>query len=355
VSGNTSGNTPVHLNTTFWDLGRRYYLQYVDRPSYLQFEVTSAGNFTFDACDSLYVANLGLFRGWGPDALANHSNLVAPDRVSARYQGFIAQFIPPGLLAGLGGPARTAWYGGCSMSASARREVFLTLGRYTLQVRGSFWLNDVGGVYVIKLGCGAGAATRLVNKSDPGGMVINPRTGAFSGTPLQVGTDYRMQLHAIDAVQGPTVLAEFNFDVVDPVFALTPRWTGVDAFNATRGIDGQYHVSQVRAVPPLPLFPISPPSVLGFRIRASCSPSLRMSANAGDTDRGYTSTPAQYSDLHHPARSMHSSRPGCLNGSSLPILPTATLTASCTFCWSTCPRSAGAAGRTPSPMQSLGA
>jgi hypothetical protein len=133
------------------------------------------------------------------------------------------------------------------MSASARREVFLTPGRYTLQVRGSFWLNDVGGVYVVKLGCGAGAATRLVNKSDPGGMVINPRTGAFSGTPLQVGTDYRMQLHAIDAVQGPTVLAEFNFDVVDPVFALTPRWTGVDAFNATRGIDGQYHVSQVRA------------------------------------------------------------------------------------------------------------
>jgi hypothetical protein len=250
VSGNTTGTAPVNLNTTFFDVARQYYSG-VDRPAYYQIEVTSAGNFTFDACDSLYVVNLAVFRGWGPDALGNHSNLVAPDTITARYQAFLTQLlgIPPGLLVaqGIDGPARNMWHGGCSLSSSARREVFLSPGRYTLQVRGSRWFTDVGGVYVIKLGCGAGAATRPVNGSDPGGLVVNPSTGAFSGTPLQAGTDYQMQLRAIDAVRGPTVLAEFNFDVVDPVFALTPRWTGVDAFNITRGIVGQYHVSQVRA------------------------------------------------------------------------------------------------------------
>jgi hypothetical protein len=246
MSGNTTGTTPVVLNTTFWDVARQVY-NLRERPVYYQIEVTSAGNFTFDACDSLYVVNLAVFRGWGPDAIGNQSNLVDPDTISAQYQAFVATFIPPGLLSarGLDGPARNAWHGGCSLSETARREVFLAPGRYTLQVRGSRWIDDIGGVYVIKLGCGAGAATRLISESDPGGLVVNPRTGAISGTPLQVGTDYQMQLRAIDAVRGPTVLAEFNFDVVDPVFALTPRWTGVDAFNTTRGIDGQYHVSQV--------------------------------------------------------------------------------------------------------------
>jgi hypothetical protein len=58
VSANTSTTPSVQVNTTLFDYYRNTVWGYRDHPAYLQFEVTSAGNITFDSCDSLYVVHL---------------------------------------------------------------------------------------------------------------------------------------------------------------------------------------------------------------------------------------------------------------------------------------------------------
>jgi hypothetical protein len=57
VSANTSTTPSVQVNTTLFDFYRNTVWGYRDHPAYLQFEVTSAGNITFDSCDSLYVVH----------------------------------------------------------------------------------------------------------------------------------------------------------------------------------------------------------------------------------------------------------------------------------------------------------
>lgn len=131
-----------------------------------------------------------------------------------------------------------SWYGGCALGPSlARRTIFLEVGRYTLQVRGNPYFNDRGGVYVVKLNCSGGATTRAATSSDPGGLSVDAITGSVSGTPQQVGENFQMQLRAVDSVRGPTVVAEWRFNVQDPIFGTSSAWIReVYEYNASRGI-----------------------------------------------------------------------------------------------------------------------
>ena len=135
------------------------------------------------------------------------------------------------------------WRGGCPLGpALARREVELAPGQYTLVVRGDPYFNDRGGVYVVKMTCADGAATRAATSSDPGGLSVDSVTGALSGTPQQEGDDFHMQLRAVDGARGAAVVAEWRFNVRDPVFSTSAMWNGIA--DASRGILPRYHVAQ---------------------------------------------------------------------------------------------------------------
>jgi hypothetical protein len=144
------------------------------------------------------------------------------------------------------------WRGGCPLGpALARREVTLTPGRYTLVVRGDPYFDDRGGVYVVKLTCADGAATRAATSSDPGGLSVDSVTGAITGTPQQEGDNFHMQLRAVDGARGAAVVAEWHFNVRDPIFSTAESWAGTP--DASRGIVPRYHVGQFHTLraPPL--------------------------------------------------------------------------------------------------------
>lgn len=128
--------------------------------------------------------------------------------------------------------------GGCELGASARRVIALDEGEYTLRLRGNPIQDDLGGVYVVKMGCEEGGETLPVT-SNPGGLSVDSTTGrvryvlflatAFclflfflaqqnrqtdsvtinfeirlcSGIPQVAGNDYRMRLSAVDAEGAP--------------------------------------------------------------------------------------------------------------------------------------------------------
>eukprot|EP00035_Acanthoeca_spectabilis_P011007 m.194105 g.194105 ORF g.194105 m.194105 type:complete len:1680 (-) comp15199_c0_seq4:5570-10609(-) len=245
--GNTSDTPAVRLAITAWDVYRTDFEGFVDHPATLQFEVTSAGNITIDSCDSLYVTNLMLFRGWGAAAVANHSNLIDFDYLNTASAQFFQASVPH---ADWTPPFKVAWFDGCELSDLARREVYLTPGRYTVMVRGKGTINDPGGVYVLRMNCGPGAATRDVAEANPGGLVADRRTGRITGTPERAGEGYRMELHAIDAIGKSAEVASWVFNVRDRSFQTVLNESEVRALDPSRGIEGRYHVRQFHTIQP---------------------------------------------------------------------------------------------------------
>jgi hypothetical protein len=207
--------------------------------------------------DFRYATTLTLFRGWGVDAVANASNIVAPDALPLSFARYMAELLGVGIptnatQADMFARFPMPWRGGCPLGpALARREVTLTPGRYTLVVRGDPYFDDRGGVYVVKLTCAGGAATRAATSSDPGGLSVDSVTGAITGTPQQEGDNFHMQLRAVDGARGAAVVAEWHFNVRDPIFSTAESWAGTP--DASRGIVPRYHVGQFHTLraPPL--------------------------------------------------------------------------------------------------------
>jgi hypothetical protein len=90
VSGNTSETAPVRHSVTAWDVARHDLFGYIDRPAFLQFEVTSPGNVTIDS----YATAMMLFRGWGTSAVSDIRNAIEPDIMLPAAVAYTAQRVP---------------------------------------------------------------------------------------------------------------------------------------------------------------------------------------------------------------------------------------------------------------------
>jgi len=249
VTGDTSNQEPVLLGQSTdipFDLFRFFRWGVLDRPAYLQFEVTTAGNITFDSCDSLYATSLTVFRGWGPSAYSSHANLVGYDVIPTEMiDGWVrSQFSHLNWSR-----PETPWQGGCSSSNLARRKIYLEPGTYTLVVRGQLYTEDEGGIYVLKMQCEDGASTRPVNTNNPGGLLVDPITGRISGTPQRQGENYQMQLVAVEGTRNASaVVASWQFSVRERVFSISSSWANSTAYDESRGIAPLYHTQQLHTV-----------------------------------------------------------------------------------------------------------
>eukprot|EP00035_Acanthoeca_spectabilis_P015655 m.314236 g.314236 ORF g.314236 m.314236 type:complete len:1719 (-) comp16409_c0_seq16:107-5263(-) len=251
VTGDTSAQTPVFLGLSGttnipFDSLRALLWGFSDRPAYLQFEVTTAGNITFDSCDSLYTTSMMVFRGWGSSAVSNVSNLVGND------------FMPDEMVDGwasvrfpfLNWSNREApWQAGCPSSMLARRKIYLISGRYTLMIRGLAYGEDLGGTYAVKMHCADGATTRSVRANDPGGLFGNPKSGQISGTPESLGENYTMLLRAIDSVtRSTTTVASWRFSVRERIFSTASVWNNSPVYDSNRGILTRYHTNELHSL-----------------------------------------------------------------------------------------------------------
>jgi hypothetical protein len=135
---------------------------------------------------------------------------------------------------------------------------YLEKGRYTLMTRGQYWrIHD--GTYVIKMFCSDGATTRSIADNDPGGLLVDPRTGAISGTPQRAGENYTMELQAVDAARQVATVASWHFSVRDRVFYTSDEWSAQRfAYNATRNLVARYHTNELHTI----LLPSADRSVL---------------------------------------------------------------------------------------------
>ena len=268
VSADTSLTEPVRLDRTAagpvgidapFDQLRVKVFNQVDRPAFLRFTVTSAGNFTFDLCDSLYTTSATLYHrnssNYGgavhdgtldtfpalDDMVERTNGMSVHDWISESQAGYNGQFIPNGFNVLFG--SKVQWSGGCRMGASANRTVHLPAGEYTLAIRIFPLYNDVGGTYVVRMGCHPGAAaTSPQGTGDPGGLAVDSRTGVISGSPLKPGQNYKMRLLAVDGAGKKTVVKNWQFDVVETVFRTIDTWNATE-LNSTRRIADEYHVS----------------------------------------------------------------------------------------------------------------
>lgn len=219
-----------------------------DRIAFLQFEVLEAGNITFDACESLHATALEIFEGWGSTATSNYDALIGfdlfPDKVgiNSTMMSAVLDFRLH----------KTAWIGGCLNSQSVLRTTYLSAGRYTLATRGQYWRVH-NGIYVIKMTCSDGAVTRSVADNDPGGLLVDPKTGAISGTPQKAGENYTMELQAVDAARQVATVASWRFSVREREFATSSLWTVANDYDAARNIVPRYHANELHT--------ISPPSI----------------------------------------------------------------------------------------------
>ena len=103
---------------------------------------------------------------------------------------------------------------------------------------------------MLKMTCSDGAETRAATSSDPGGLSADAISGAVSGTPQREGDNFHMQLRAVDADNSAAVVAEWHFNVRDPIFGSSSAWTGTYESNPSRGILSRYHVGQFHTLRP---------------------------------------------------------------------------------------------------------
>eukprot|EP00035_Acanthoeca_spectabilis_P015659 m.314124 g.314124 ORF g.314124 m.314124 type:complete len:1717 (-) comp16409_c0_seq9:26-5176(-) len=251
VTGDTSAQTPVFLGLSGttnipFDSLRALLWGFSDRPAYLQFEVTTAGNITFDSCDSLYTTSMMVFRGWGDSAVSDVANLVGYDTLTPEMvDGWVHTRFPNLNWSNIEAP----WQGGCPASMLTRRKQHFQPGRYTLMIRGIVYGQDLGGTYVMKMQCSDNATTRSVAAQNPGGLFVNPTTGQISGTPKRLGENFTMRLMAIDSSRSSkTTVANWRFSVRNELFGTIPTWTGTAQYNLNRGIAAQYHAQQLHTI-----------------------------------------------------------------------------------------------------------
>jgi len=149
VTRSTTSVPPIVSNGTAFDrVFRSLVNNFVSRPADLRLEVTTGGNFTFDACDSLYTVSLTLFHADTDGTVpldANESRMVSPDRMPSSTFNFLAASFPGAEPWTRINTLQMVWASGCEMSASAKRTVFLTPGKYVLRVRGNPQRNDISG------------------------------------------------------------------------------------------------------------------------------------------------------------------------------------------------------------------
>lgn len=151
-------------------------------------QVTVAGFFTFDSCDSLYTTSLTLYRDTGGDPMEyDEADMVDPDAVPDAAFALMRVNFPQAEDWDNVTQQQMVWSAGCSVSASARRTVFLEPDTYLLRVRGSPFQNDTGGVYLVQMEC-HGEAETWPTQRDPGGIAVDAESGAVSGTPEVVGS-----------------------------------------------------------------------------------------------------------------------------------------------------------------------
>lgn len=240
--GDSTSIEPVRLMQSTRDQIRSIFFRYNDRPAYLRLEVLTAGNITIDTCESLYGTSMAVYRGWGPAAYNDYNALVGYDVMTPNRSDF-SRLVPWMDWHKL----NVSMVSGCVATQSARRTVYLDAGQYTVRIRSVPADDDAGGTYVVKLECSDGASTRSVSDNNPGGLLVNPTTGAISGTPQRLGDNYTMELIAVDGELNQTTVASWQFSVRERVFETT-NWTMSSSLDASRGILPRYHVGEVHTI-----------------------------------------------------------------------------------------------------------
>ena len=244
VIGDTSQDDAVQLEHTKvcgWDKLRNRF-NWADRHKVFRINVTQAGNFSFDSCDSSYDTTPWLFR-LGDVRLTN--NLCSGDTWPADFADDIGPSVDP-----VTGDVsfEYSWHGGCELSGSTRRSVSLELGEYELIVRGSPFANDRRGVYVTKMDCVGDASATSPTIADPGGIAVDRWTGAISGQPRREGLNHAMRLVAVDGAGARTSITNWTFDVTNPQFKVRDTWPSSTRLDTVRNVRNKYHVNEAHFI-----------------------------------------------------------------------------------------------------------
>ena len=264
----------ANLNATPPDVG--YYPQKC--PRYHRFHVTKHGNFTFDACSSMMMPGINIYkrtdnlseseprmtsgsggfkRGQFFEVPLHENNQqygtcrtglirVQPDILGETLVGWINQFKDPDYPE-LRYPDHATFnsVNGCPLSQSANRTYFLQSGSYILETLGSFLRCSH---FNVKMTCSGGAESASPSDSDPLGFSVNAKTGGITGTPRRVRDGYRMRLRAVDAAEVRTTVAEWIFNVVKPpAFRVNP--SAAWAMESDGKLAGKYHVNETHLLP----------------------------------------------------------------------------------------------------------
>ena len=213
----TNGGAPITVDTFDWDDDEAEYFQriwgiFTDdgyHAAYRRVKVTAAGNFTFDSCSSEFVTSMGVYK------MSDTTNTLELMANSTE--------VLPGRVGGL--QKTMPWSGGCRLSGSARRTIFLLPGEYYVQIRGNILNNAAGGKYVLKLECHGDAAAIDPASANPGGARVDSITGQIWVRPENLVENTTMALQAIDTAGNVADIKRWNFDVVDPPdFKIRDTW-----------------------------------------------------------------------------------------------------------------------------------